>query len=827
MAHLEIEEIARFAEGNVNESEHERFLKHIAQCEKCRKAYSATLKFVEKERAKKKALKLPGFPKIEIPRFLESFGTLLTKNRLAAAIAAVVVIVIMVSFIFNMFPNRTIYKKQMVFIPKNNRGIGYKGFDAIYPLTVSAARAGFFVEDLFKILEGPDRGELENTLHLLKRELTNIFKEKDDRFSLDPQEIGKEDLETVVQAITELNNIPVSEVFQFGRFVERTIFNSFKKERADQEEVDKYLRSAEKNSLHRDVIKILKEVNSITDLYEYREAWISVRNAFKTGDYRKTKGEYHPMAERAIIVFERVKNAADKAGARQARLLVINARIKLYAIALPDGRIIINPETLHICYSGVDTGKGDCRLAFIMGHELAHLANNDFSHREAFLTWDQYGSIPSHFIENFGERWKKELKADECGALYAAMAGYDIRSLFAQKDNFLTYWESQIGRESIHREARDYPSLEERVTAVCSLFKKVAEKAELFRVGVLLLQMGNFEDARAAFFGFEKDYPSREVYNNIGSCYLNSARYLLTQKFRKEYLRFRPSIAIDYSTSAEPDRGEGNDWEKEEISKHLEKAIVYFKKAASRDKTDRPCRYNLSAALILMEKYPEALEVCDSILDRDPRDVNALNNNAIALYCGNEKDPESTRKAIGLLEKAYQFEQKNFEVIYNLGSLKKAGARAYWEEYLKLPNIPRDDFYDHVYRELKGAVPPPLKTAGSPEIPVGINIGMDFADVEYKWGKENTKIFELDDLRVSVLVKDNIRVEALEGEVVAVETQLSTTEKIEKLLERFGPPQQVVRHNSGNFYVYENQGFSIKEVNGNARSYIWFEKKSL
>jgi uncharacterized protein YjbI with pentapeptide repeats len=352
-------------------------------------------------------------------------------------------------------------------------------------------------------------------------------------------------------------------------------------------------------------------------------------------------------------------------------------------------------------------------------------------------------------------------------------------------------------------------------------------KNELFRAGVLLWQMGDFEDAKVVFSEFERIYPAWEVYNNIGACYFNSAQYILIQKFSKKYLRFRLYTAIGYSTSAEPDRGEGNERMKEEIRKQLEKSISYFKEAASLDKIDKSCRYNLSAALILMGNYAEAREVCDSILDTDPQDVNALNNKAIALYYINEKDPETTREAIGLLEKAHQLHAGNFDVLYNLGSLKKTGTRAFWEKYLKLPNVPRDNFYDHVYQEIKGRAPQILKAPFTPELPIGINIGMDFTNVEGKWGKENTKKFNLALFSISVLVKDDIRVVALEGEVVIVEKQLSTAEKIEKLRERFGPPQRIVRHNSGNFYVYEDQDFSIKEINGKARSYIWFEKKNL
>jgi tetratricopeptide (TPR) repeat protein len=823
MTHPEVEEIARFAEGNADKAEHDRFIAHIAQCEKCRKVYSATLKFVEKERKQKKFPHLLHFPKIEIQRFFHSFPTLLT-NKLGPAIAALILILIIVPLLFNIFSSQSINNKTHKFIRENNIELKPVGFDAINSQTISAIRAGFFVEDLYKILEISDKKELQKTIGLLKHELEIIFKKSSSQFFTDPANIGMDDLKKVIKAMNSLENKRLYNVFQFGRFVEKTIFNCFKKERAVPGEVDKYLRIAEENLLHQDAIEKLKKVNHITDPKEYKETWISIRNIFNYIDYMKKESEDYPMAKRADIVFKRVKNAADKAGARHIRLSIINARIKLYAIALPNGRIVINPETLYICYSGVETMKGDCRLAFIMGHELAHQAKNDFFHRKIFLTWDQYGSTHSLFSKNNEEYSRKELEADKLGALYATMAGYDIRSLFTEQDNFLAHWESQIGKENIHRETHDYPSLEKRVAAVCETLRKVAEKAELFRIGVLLLQMGNFRDAEKAFTEFIKYYKAREVYNNIGACSLNSAQYLLTQNFSSEYLRFRLAIAIDYSTSAEPDRGEGNEKEREMIREYLEKAIDNFKKAAHRDKIDKLCRYNLSAALILMEKYAEAKEVCDSILDRAPRDVNALNNKAIAVYYSNEKDPQANREAIDLLEKAYKWGPEKFEVLYNLGSLKKTG-RGYWETYLKLPTIPRDEFYNHVYREVNRKYPLPLKTSGAPKLPDGIDdISMDFAAVEEKWGKENTIEFNTDDLRINVLVKDNIRVVALQGKVFIVEEELLTAEKYEKFFESFGPPQRVVRHNSGNFYVYEKMGFSISEVNDKVMSYIWFQE---
>lgn len=664
MTHLEIEEIASFAEGNVAEPEHDRFIKHIAQCEDCRKIYSTTLKFVEEEKSKT-ILRYPNLEEIAL-RIRRAPDAIFPVRKFGWAVAASLIILLTIPFLL--------------------------------------------------IIHNP----------------------------------------------------------------------------------------------------------KVTD-QDYTRWWI---DNYK--DYTKTQGKNDLKAKWAFEVSERIKNAADKKGTRPPRLFIINTRGKPYALALPDGGIIINPATLDICYEGSDRQKGDRRLAFILGHEIAHLADKNFMHRKAFLALEEHGEEKAReeLEEDFKprENREKELLADRQGALYAAMAGYDIHKLFDKESDFLRRWVEQVGVGNFYDDAPQHPAMEKRIQFVRSHLQEVIKNVGLFRTGVLLLQMGNFEDAKAAFKEFEKVYPAREVYNNIGACYFNSAQYLLIQKFNKEYLRFRVSTAIDYSTSAEPDRSESNRSEREEINKYLKEAETYFRKAASRDSTDRSCRYNLVAALILREKYVEAMDVCDSMLAKHPGDVNALNNKAIALYYSNEKDPGTTREAIDLLEKAHRLDPGNIEVLYNLGSLKKTGASPYWEKYLKLPNVPRDNFYEHVYQELEGMEPPPIKAADAPELPAGITIGMDFAAVEENWGKENIKEFDLDDFLISVLVKDDIRVVALEGEVVIVEKELSTAEKIEKCLEEFGLPQRVVRHSSGNFYIYEDMGFSIKEVNVRTRSYIWFEE---
>ncbi|MCK5058186.1 MAG: M48 family metalloprotease [Candidatus Aminicenantes bacterium] len=574
------------------------------------------------------------------------------------------------------------------------------------------------------------------------------------------------------------------------------------------------------------------------------------------GDYLNTEGKDDFRAKWAYKVFEKVKNTADKVAHRPPRLFIINTRGEPYALALPDGGIIINPNTLNICYANVKPEKGDQRLAFILGHELAHLANDDFMHHEAFLVLQQYGiekvdeEIAKHFKlskpEKANEFKLKELMADKKGLLCAAMAGYDVSGLFRESDNFFSLWAEQVGIKDFYE--ADHPSPDARLNFIRANLKSIVREVELFRAGVLLYQKGSYFDAVGVFSEFLKTYPAREVLNNMGACYFSIALLYLHQNYPDVYYRFRISTTLDYTTSAEPLalRSVLNHLKDEIFMKYIEKAENSFRLSVQRDPTNCISRLNLSAALILKGKYALAQGECNYILEKKTNNVRALNNKAIAFYYyGKKEDMDTVQKAINYLEKAHQNNPDDFEVLYNLASLKTkrtrmVGAVQNWEEYLKI--APRDNFFKHVCKKLKNKCPP--DKGNYREIPVlkqyiNIRLGDNLLGVkrklkkakfyDYEYGNEgmNRKkgydSFSLLDLRV--IVTDNLRILFLGNEAELIELKLKTGKNVREMLAKYGQPEKVVRHSTGNFYVYNKKGFSFKEVDGKVRAFIWFGKE--
>lgn len=576
------------------------------------------------------------------------------------------------------------------------------------------------------------------------------------------------------------------------------------------------------------------------------------------GDYADAAGKTDWRVKEARGVFERVSAAADKVSPTSPGLFIItNGESEPLALALPDGSIIIDKKTLDICYEKDNSKQGNQRMAFILGHELAHLANKDFMHREAFLALQQYGSekanqmIVKHFNLSDQEKAKecrmKELMADRFGVLYASMAGYDIGSLFNKGNDFFSFWVNQIGVRNFYNADNSYPTIQERLEFIRTQLAAVIKDVELFRVGVLLYQKGSYFDAAASFIEFSRTYPAREVFNNIGACHFNIALKRLSMIDKNEYYRFRLSTTIDYTTNAESIvrlKGGENYLNDTIFSQHINNAEKYFNFAVEKDPENKISRWNLSAALILKGEYAAAQAQCDHILKPHPRDVNALNNKAIAFYYyGQKNNLDTTQKSIQFLQQANKEDPNNFEALYNLASLKEqrermAGAKHYWEKYLNLPP-PKDNFYYYVCRKLdktclartrNDAKPPQLKNLASIEIEMGENQ----SKLEKELGNQNLIKFTIGSeengsllIEMAVFVKDNLRVLALDDLVEMIEWWITPGKSLQEMLEQLGEPEQIVRHSNGNFYVYKGKGFSFKEVNGKVESYIWFEKGSL
>ena len=287
-----------------------------------------------------------------------------------------------------------------------------------------------------------------------------------------------------------------------------------------------------------------------------------------------------PRRQAAASVYERLVRAA---GIGNPPKLVVEpyrpgaadrvAFLRTVPGPLPRRELAIDDKTIAICRSMGE--QAESCLAYFLGHELAHFANNH-NWEMHFARQQTDESIPQ------AESIKYETQADRFGGLYAALAGYDSLSV-AGRALALVYREYGIPTE-----LPGYFSLAER--------QKLPEDARTFLSGLLpmfdaaglLMALGDYQPAAALYDTILDQFPSREIYNNAGvalaSCYNPSVPWLLDGSTR---LPERPS------------RGAAD------LAELSSRARDHFERAISLDPDYAVAHLNLGLLLQAMGQEPE------------------------------------------------------------------------------------------------------------------------------------------------------------------------------------------------------------------------------
>jgi tetratricopeptide (TPR) repeat protein len=198
---------------------------------------------------------------------------------------------------------------------------------------------------------------------------------------------------------------------------------------------------------------------------------------------------------------------------------------------------VIDDKTIALCRSMGE--RAEACLAFFLGHELAHFANNhNWGAHFARQTVNQ-GISPALSVEY-------ETQADRFGGFYATLAGYDSLSVAGQALGMM------YREYGIPSNLPGYLPLAER--------QKEAENAREFLAGLLpmydaaglLMALGYYQEAVALYDVILHQFPSREIYNNAGvalACLYNpAAPWLLDGSSRLPERRGRGGP--DYSAEA-------------------------------------------------------------------------------------------------------------------------------------------------------------------------------------------------------------------------------------------------------------------------------------
>ncbi|MGD8570284.1 MAG: tetratricopeptide repeat protein [Gammaproteobacteria bacterium] len=548
---------------------------------------------------------------------------------------------------------------------------------------------------------------------------------------------------------------------------------------------------------------------------------------------------------KAHVIFNRVLKAAGTRYGVIPRLFIIreNPFNVVLPISIPDGWIILSQQVLDMCFQNRE--QGDDRLAFVLSHEIAHLLDDDFWHMNFFSALSllqkkrDVEQATVHEIENiFTDTAKveaKELRADERGILFAAMAGYDPYAIVGEsaqnQNSFFHEWHRLLDTTQFdsNPNGNTHPTSTQRSTAILARLQQVGEQADLFRMGLILYQTGKFDLAARAFGEFLRYFPSREVYHNLAVAHHQVALKYFQQKeesAEKHLLPFRLPVTADPYTRAAFGVFRGRTADHEKFQRHIKQAIKNYELAIDQDSRYILAYQNLASAYLINGEPYKAIATMQDVVDQHPDNATLLNALGVGFYLtGN------IGKSRSYLKRAIHLRPSFDAPYYNLGKinyLEGDKQRAYesWQHFIELD--PQNPWSLHLASNfgLRG----PAKDnktisraslSRSMEQLVGVQVGNYLDEIPDKWGKPHSKQITVGDNTYSLLdypngvsvitERDEVRIIVANKRFTGKSGQgINIGSRRKGVLSNYGMPELRLRSTQGQNYLYPRDGISFQ-----------------
>lgn len=306
--------------------------------------------------------------------------------------------------------------------------------------------------------------------------------------------------------------------------------------------------------------------------------------------FNKIDRQENVQVAKSFEVFERVNQVADNHGPGLFKLTVIDNKVAR-AMALSDNNVLLSKPAIDVIYGKeFPLPEIEARLAFVLGHELAHLAYQEEWAPHVFpkLT-DNCGDNRPNYLE-------QESAADARGFMYAGMAGYQVDLLLqSSPDDFLTYWVKMVSPQKLNS-----LELKVRVASLKAKLQQVLDRLPFFYFGTRLAHFERCADGKEFLKQFHQAFPAREVWNNLGFCYLQEARRSMGNPWHSEFY-WMPLTLDTESRAGSFTRSEekisnrlGNMPNSHDTEGYLREAEFQFKRAVDSDKNYWPAKVNLA-----------------------------------------------------------------------------------------------------------------------------------------------------------------------------------------------------------------------------------------
>ena len=387
----------------------------------------------------------------------------------------------------------------------------------------------------------------------------------------------------------------------------------------------------------------------------------------------------------------------------QHDLVVVDIRDTPIAQNLKDG-VVLSRQAVKICYQDVPQTEGDARIAFILGHELAHQKLGDHW-RPAQNFSPEIDAMPDNFLAVVNEALSlpREMRADETGFIYAAVAGYPVNLLLGEND-FFNYWESQKPGAS-----GDSAEATRRAENLAQRLENLAREVIFFDYGTRLAHFEVYEDAYAFLQRFRLVFESPETLNNLGYISLQRARrYLFTRLTETKAVPYCLPVMLDTDNRAHSLLAPSTEHsltevrgEQDEIARErLLTALEAFEQATRLDKKYLPAWLNLAVTrfylyLVTMldnaendEYLSDALHALGKAERLAPEHPDVLTVRALLIELQGEKANQDLWP-----ESLEQLDLPTPCALYNQAVLKEqrkryAEARACWQQLAVQEELP-------------------------------------------------------------------------------------------------------------------------------------------
>lgn len=277
-----------------------------------------------------------------------------------------------------------------------------------------------------------------------------------------------------------------------------------------------------------------------------------------------------------------------------------------------DMTIWINEKCFDICYSIDSVSLSG--LAYVLGHEYGHyyLNHNDIS--DFIKSWYINGNTNNIDSMSVLIRKNDEKDAEIFGIQTAFVAGYDVRKtgVTVIKSIYKFYKLS---------DSPYYPPLQERLSLIADLaLKEVEQYIPVYETGIKLYASGNYVYAAECFRHLSRVYPSKEIYNDIGTCYLLEA--LSTSDSTEKYIY---PVEFNFNERLSNfSRGENSNF-----TYNLNNAILNLNIALQKDPGYITAKINLICALLLKKELYDV----SYLLSKDSANIEACKIKFPQIYC--------------------------------------------------------------------------------------------------------------------------------------------------------------------------------------------------